>query len=52
MICDTFMEQFWLQESLEATFLEIKGVETFYTFQRSNLKSAFVGGSHTPYKLT
>lgn len=42
MLCDTLIEQFWLQESLEAIFLEIKGVEIFYLFQRSNLKSAFV----------
>ena len=26
IFCDTFIEQFWLQESLEALFLEIKGV--------------------------
>lgn len=39
--CDTFIEQFWLQESLEAIFLEIKSV-LLYLLQRSPDDPAFL----------
>lgn len=39
--CDTFIEQFWLRESLEAIFLEIKSV-LLYLLQRSPDDPAFL----------